>query len=94
MAILKETKDAQASQRAAAALQQKLKDTLIAKLPNKHGDLVQKSDIKNINKLIDSNNYKAARELVVKRNKKAPGANQKFPPITSLRSVAANKLKK
>lgn len=98
MAILKETKEANASQKAAAALQQKLKDTLIAKLPGKQGDLVQKSDVKNINDLIDNNNYKAARDLVAKRNAPAPGGYQKFPPATSLSNVrssaAKNLLKK
>jgi len=86
MAILKETKDAQASQRAAVALQQKLKDTLASKLPKADMGSNYGTAVSKISNLVDSSNYKGAREYVASQltkiqdqkigNKKAEAASQ------------------
>jgi hypothetical protein len=68
MAILKETKAAQASQKAAAALQDKLKQVLIRQLPGAKSNTEAKFMENKVKTLIDNNNYKAARDYVADRN--------------------------
>lgn len=70
MAILKETKDAQASQRAAAELQKKLVNTLAGKLPKVDmGAGNYNTAVKEIKNLVDSSNYKGARDYVTSQLK-------------------------
>lgn len=68
MAILKETKAAEASQKAAAALQEKLKQVLIKQLPGAKSNVEAKFMENKVKTLIDNSNYKGARDYVADRN--------------------------
>jgi hypothetical protein len=68
MAILKETKAAQASQKAAATLQEKLKQVLIRKLPGAKSNVEAKAMEAKVKALVDKNDYKGARDYVADRN--------------------------